>query len=54
MIIDGGTLGDDPKFKAGSTVIDLTNIGTYKIIRDGSYYENVIKTLELNCKLVRK
>ena len=54
LVVDGGTLGEDPKFKAGSTVIDLSKSGTFKIIRDGSHYENVIKILENDCKLERR
>jgi hypothetical protein len=32
----------------------LTQTGTFKIIRDGSHYENVIKILENDCKLERR
>jgi tRNA A37 threonylcarbamoyladenosine synthetase subunit TsaC/SUA5/YrdC len=53
LVVDGGTLDEDPKFKAGSTVIDLTCKGKFKIIRDGSHYERVLELLQNDCKLVK-
>jgi tRNA threonylcarbamoyl adenosine modification protein (Sua5/YciO/YrdC/YwlC family) len=35
LIVDGGELSQNQLAKAGSTVIDLTKKGTYKIIREG-------------------
>jgi tRNA A37 threonylcarbamoyladenosine synthetase subunit TsaC/SUA5/YrdC len=35
LIIDGGVLSNNEEAKAGSTVIDLTEKETYKIIRNG-------------------
>ena len=37
MIIDGGRLGESQESKAGSTVIDLTKTGSFRIIRKGRY-----------------
>lgn len=51
MIIDGGQLGDSDLAKAGSTVIDLTQNGHFRIIRKGSEYARVLNTLENTCKL---
>ncbi|GAA0153836.1 hypothetical protein LIER_11984 [Lithospermum erythrorhizon] len=42
-IYDGGVL---PSGRAGSTIIDLTKIGTYKILRPGSAKEETISILE--------
>lgn len=56
LIVDGGQLGDseDIKSKAGSTVIDLTVPGTYKIVREGTHYDEVSKILIEKCKLVKR
>lgn len=62
MIVDGGLLGQqdedesfkDENFKAGSTVIDVTVAGTYKVVKEGSYYNQIIKLLEKNCRLIRR
>lgn len=42
-IFDGGEL---PRGRAGSTVVDLTNSGTYKIFRSGSAREETVAILE--------
>ncbi|XP_010520367.1 PREDICTED: yrdC domain-containing protein, mitochondrial isoform X2 [Tarenaya hassleriana] len=42
-VYDGGVL---PSGREGSTIIDLTNIGTYKIIRPGSAEEETVEILE--------
>ncbi|XP_021887037.1 yrdC domain-containing protein, mitochondrial isoform X1 [Carica papaya] len=42
-IYDGGIL---PSGRAGSTIVDLTRRGTYKIVRDGSAREETIAILE--------
>jgi hypothetical protein len=54
LIVDGGELGfeDDPKSRDGSTVIDLTRTGTFKILREGTHYQRVITLIEKNCKLI--
>ncbi|CAO2824635.1 unnamed protein product [Amaranthus hypochondriacus] len=42
-VFDGGEL---PMGRAGSTIVDLTNPGKYKIIRPGSAQEETIKILQ--------
>lgn len=42
-IFDGGIIGD---CKKGSTIVDLTVSGKYKIIREGGYLEQTINILE--------
>lgn len=42
-VYDGGVL---PAGRAGSTIIDLTKRGTYKILRAGSAKEQTVATLE--------
>ena len=54
LVIDGGELSSNPLAKAGSTVIDLTELATFRIIRDGSEYETVCKKLIDDCKLTRR
>lgn len=54
LIIDGGQLSSSEIAKAGSTVIDLTEKDTYRIIRNGSHYDEIVKILEDTCKLKRK
>ena len=41
VVFDGGCLGETEESRLGSTVIDLSIPGQYKIIRDGSALENV-------------
>ena len=54
LVIDGGELSSSEIAKAGSTVIDLTQKGTYQIIRNGTHYDNVVKILEEKCNLTRR
>ena len=54
LIIDGGELSNDLAAKAGSTVIDLTVNKTYKIIRNGSQYDRIVKILENKCELTKR
>ena len=35
-VVDGGTLGDSPLARLGSTVVDLSQEGTFRIVRAGS------------------
>lgn len=42
LIVDGGTL----QHSVGSTVVDLSRPGTYSVIRQGSGYEDTVKTLQ--------
>eukprot|EP00112_Aurelia_sp_Birch-Aquarium-sp1_P018648 Seg4471.1 transcript_id=Seg4471.1/GoldUCD/mRNA.D3Y31 product="YrdC domain-containing protein mitochondrial" protein_id=Seg4471.1/GoldUCD/D3Y31 len=41
VVFDGGCLGETEESRLGSTVIDLSIPGQYKIIRDGSALRNV-------------
>lgn len=46
LIIDGGCLGDTEESRLGSTVVDLSVNGEYKIIRDGcalNHVEGILK-----------
>lgn len=54
IIVDGGELGVSQMQRAGSTVIDLTLPGTFKIIREGTHYDSVLKILEKECKLIKR
>jgi len=55
MIVDGGSLGEeDENARAGSTVIDLTLPGSYKIVREGSHYAHTAKILNEECKMVKR
>jgi tRNA A37 threonylcarbamoyladenosine synthetase subunit TsaC/SUA5/YrdC len=55
MIVDGGSLGEeDENARAGSTVIDLTLPGSYKIVREGSHYAQTAKILNEECKMVKR
>lgn len=46
LIVDGGQLGDTDFSRSGSTVVDLSVKGTYKIIRAGSARKETVKILE--------
>lgn len=46
FVYDGGVL---PAGRAGSTVVDLTMLGKYKILRPGSAKEETISILERHC-----
>lgn len=45
VIFDGGEISSSPEAKAGSTVVDLSRPGVYKIIRDGSARAPTVATL---------
>ncbi|OIS96597.1 hypothetical protein A4A49_27441 [Nicotiana attenuata] len=47
-VYDGGIL---PAGRAGSTVVDLTKLGKYKILRPGSAKEETVAILERHCLL---
>ncbi|CAK1541824.1 unnamed protein product [Leptosia nina] len=48
-VFDGGVLHQGlDKNRSGSTVVDLSNIGYYNIIRKGISYENIVQTLHDN------
>jgi tRNA threonylcarbamoyl adenosine modification protein (Sua5/YciO/YrdC/YwlC family) len=46
-IFDGGRLGLTEQSRLGSTVVDLSNPGCYKIIREGSAHAKTVEKLEL-------
>lgn len=52
-IFDGGIVGKRDGSRDGSTVVDLSEIGFYKIIRNGIAFEETVQTLE-NFGLVKK
>lgn len=45
-VFDGGRLSDTEEARLGSTVVDLSEVGTYKIIRDGSAFHKTTAVLE--------
>ncbi|CAG5047092.1 unnamed protein product [Parnassius apollo] len=46
-VFDGGVLSEGlEQNRTGSTVIDLSNSGTYKVIRKGVSFEKIVATLE--------
>lgn len=46
LVFDGGCLGNNDVSRYGSTVVDLSVPGVYKIIRDGCALSAVEKTLK--------
>ena len=46
MIFDGGQLGETRLSRLGSTIVDLSTKGFYKIIRQGSAENNTVKILK--------
>lgn len=47
-VFDGGRLGDTDMSRLGSTVIDLSHEGTFRIIREGCARERVEKVMKLH------
>ena len=47
-VFDGGRLHDSENARLGSTVIDLSQVGTFTIIRPGSVREKVEKIMKLH------
>ena len=45
-VYDGGVLGDTPEARAGSTVVDLSQEGVYRVVRDGSAISRTRSILE--------
>lgn len=45
-VFDGGTLSFSDSSRAGSTIIDLSEPGLYKIVRDGSALNNTLSVLK--------
>lgn len=46
VVFDGGQVGWTNEARLGSTVVDLSVKGHYRIIREGSALENTVQTLE--------
>ncbi|XP_071955332.1 threonylcarbamoyl-AMP synthase-like isoform X2 [Antedon mediterranea] len=46
LVFDGGVIGETKASRLGSTVVNLSNQGYYKIIRNGSAYEDTVNTLQ--------
>ncbi|CAL4063346.1 unnamed protein product [Meganyctiphanes norvegica] len=44
-VYDGGRLGEEAKCREGSTIVELLQEGLYKIIRQGSAYDQTVKLL---------
>jgi len=47
-VFDGGRLGDTEEARLGSTVVDLSQQGSYRFIREGCARENVEKVMKLH------
>ena len=48
LVFDDGKLNDSEEARLGSTVVDLSDSGTYSIIRPGSVRETVEKIMKLH------
>ena len=48
LVFDGGKLNDSEDARLGSTVVDLSQVGTFTIIRPGSVQEHVEKIMKLH------
>ncbi|XP_077977209.1 threonylcarbamoyl-AMP synthase-like [Glandiceps talaboti] len=46
VIFDGGKIGETEESRSGSTVVDLSCTGFYKIVRPGSAYKGTVAVLE--------
>lgn len=46
LLVDGGILNDTDKARLGSTVVDLSTPGTFRIIREGSAYRQTVDVLK--------
>lgn len=44
-VFDGGRLGDTPEARLGSTIVDLSKRGHYKITRDGCAKQETVRVL---------
>ncbi|KAK7491297.1 hypothetical protein BaRGS_00017398 [Batillaria attramentaria] len=51
LLVDGGVLNDTDKARLGSTVVDLSQAGKFRIIREGSAYRQTVDTLKNKHKL---
>ncbi|KAK7107161.1 hypothetical protein V1264_015122 [Littorina saxatilis] len=46
LLVDGGILSDTDKARLGSTVVDLSQQGQFRIIREGSAYKRTVDILK--------
>ncbi|KAL3881994.1 hypothetical protein ACJMK2_028376 [Sinanodonta woodiana] len=51
LICDGGPLGNTTSTRQGSTVVDLSIKGEYKIIREGSAFKSTVDILQTKYKM---
>ncbi|CAI9738368.1 domain-containing, mitochondrial-like [Octopus vulgaris] len=51
IVCDGGTLGSTVESRQGSTVVDLSVKDCFKVLRDGSAYENTTSILKSKYQL---
>ncbi|CAD5117634.1 unnamed protein product [Dimorphilus gyrociliatus] len=47
-IFDGGVIGNTIESRLGSTIVDLSKIGYFQIVREGSAYKETVQILEEN------
>lgn len=52
LLVDGGVLSDTDKARLGSTVVDLSQQGCYRIIREGSAYKRTVDILKNKHKMM--
>lgn len=45
-VFDGGSLSDAEDHRAGSTVVDLSQLNTCKVIREGISYKSTMELLK--------
>ncbi|KAL8579578.1 hypothetical protein ACOMHN_025531 [Nucella lapillus] len=51
LLMDGGILNDTDKARLGSTVVDLSEVGKFRIIREGSAYKRTVDLLKNTHKM---
>ena len=49
LLVDGGMLNDTDKARLGSTVVDLSQKGKFRIIREGRFVQYSVLELPLDC-----
>lgn len=54
LVVNGGILSDSNESRLGSTVVDLSIPGTYRIIRPGSAHESTTNCLQVKHQLKEK
>ncbi|XP_076466417.1 threonylcarbamoyl-AMP synthase-like [Babylonia areolata] len=51
LLVDGGVLNDTDKARLGSTVVDLSEAGKFRVIREGSAYKRTVDILKNKHKM---